>query len=126
MKKTLVRVLTLTLVAVMLVTMLASCGKKLSGSYESEVSILGQSYNITYTFSGSKVDVVSKLTLLGKVTTTEYAGEYEIAEKDDGTMEITFTFEQDDDTVKSGTYVFEEGETFIKIGAVQYNKVEKK
>ena len=45
--------------------------------------------------------------------------------KEDGKMEITFTYEADDDTVKSGTYSFEEGEDYIKIGGAQYKKVEK-
>ena len=126
MKKTFIRVLTLVLVAVMLVSMLASCGKKISGTYEAEVNIAVAKYTATYTFSGSKVDVVKKATsIIGTVETTEYTGEYEITEKDDGTMEITLTFEKDDDTIKSGTYVFEEGEDYIKIGIVQYNKVEK-
>ena len=126
MKKTLVRVLTLTLVAVMLVTMLASCGKKLSGSYEAEFDILVAKYTATYTFSGSKVDITKKTTtLLGTSNTVELTGEYEITETDDGKMEITITLESEDDDIKSGTFAFEEGEDYIKIGIVQYNKVEK-
>lgn len=103
----------------------ASCSKKLSGSYESEISILGQSYKMTYTFSGNDVTVESKATILGTVNTNTYEGTYEIAENDDGKMEITFSFENGDDKVKSGTFTFEESDEYIKIGGAQYNKVEK-
>ena len=124
MKKTLVRVLTLTLVAVMLVTMLASCGKKLSGSYEAEIDIVVAKYTATYTFSGSKVDIAKKTTtILGTSNTVELTGEYEITETDDG-MEITIELEDDDDQIKSGTFTFEEGEDYIKIGLAKYEKVD--
>lgn len=127
MKKTLVRALALTLVAVMLVCMLASCGKKISGSYEAEVNFIVGKTNVTYTFSGSNVKIVAKTTnILGGIDTVNYEGKYEIVENDDETMEITITLEEEDDNIKSGTYTFEEGEDYIKIGAVQYNKVEKK
>ena len=56
MKKSFVKVLALALVAVMLVSSLVSCGKKLSGSYEAEIDFLGQKWNVTYTFSGSDVE----------------------------------------------------------------------
>lgn len=127
MKKTLVRILAFTLVAVMLVCMLASCGKKISGSYEAEVNFIVGKTNVTYTFSGSNVKIVAKTTnMLGSIDTVNYEGKYEIVENDDETMEITITLEEEDDNIKSGTYTFEEGEDYIKIGAVQYNKVEKK
>ena len=119
------KIVSLVLVSVMLVGMLfalTACGKTLSGSYEAELSIFGQSTSTTYTFKGSKVEVVNKTTVLGTVNTTEFAGTYEITENDDGTMEITLSFETEDDTVKSGTYTFVEGEDYIKIGGVQYNK----
>ena len=103
----------------------ASCAKKISGAYESEINILGQKYNVTYTFSDKNVSVERKATVLGTVNTSSYEGTYEIAENDDGTMEITFSFENGDETVKSGTFTFEEGEDYIKIGGAQYNKVEK-
>lgn len=127
MKKTLVRILAFTLVAVMIVCMLASCGKKISGSYEAEVNFIVGKTNVTYTFSGSNVKIVAKTTnMLGSIDTVNYEGKYEIVETDEGTMEITITLEEEDDNIKSGTYTFEEGENYIKIGAVQYNKVEKK
>ena len=102
-----------------------SCAKKLSGSYQTEVSLFGQSYTMTYTFSGKNVTVESKTTILGNVNTNTYEGTYEIAETDDGKMEITLNFEGADDKVKSGTYTLEESDEYIKIAGVQYNKVEK-
>lgn len=119
------KVLALTLVAVMMLCMLASCGKKLSGSYKGEIDALVGKVSATYTFKGNKVEVVTELTVLTNTTTKTIEGTYEITEKDDGKMEITFTYEADDDTVKSGTYSFEEGEDYIKIGGGQYKKVEK-
>lgn len=125
MKNTLIKLLAVAVVAVMLVATLASCGKSLSGAYSSEVSLLGQSWDVTYTFKGSKVEAVSKTTLLGKVNTSECAGTYEITENDDGSLEITFDFEDGSDLFKDGTYTLEQGETYIKIGGVQYNKADK-
>ncbi len=126
MKKTFVRVLALSLITVMVLCAFASCSKKLSGSYESELSILGQTWSVTYDFKGDKVTVTSKTTVLGTVNTNTAEGTYEIIENDDGTMEITLTFEKDDDTATSGTYTFEEGEGYIKIGGKQYNELVKK
>jgi len=125
MKKSFVKVLALALVAVMLVSSLVSCGKKLSGSYEAEIDFLGQKWNVTYTFSGSDVEVVSKVTVLGTVKSTPASGTYEIVENSDGTMEITFDFETETDLFKDGTFTFAEGEDYIKIGTSQYQKVEK-
>lgn len=122
MKKVL-KIAALMLVAVMLCMSLASCGKKLSGTYEGEVNIGLAKYTASYTFSGSKVNVEKKTTtILGTVDTVEYEGKYEIAENKDGTMEITFTFETEDDDIKSGTFTFEEGEDYIKIGIAKYTK----
>ena len=126
MKKTFVRVVALSLIAVMMVCVLASCAKTISGTYEAKVGVEGLAgYTATYTFSGKKVEISKTATLLGQSTTTNFEGTYEITEKDDGTMEITITLENDDDDIKSGTYVFEEGENYIKIGLVKYDKVEK-
>ena len=124
MKKTL-RIVAIAMVAVMLCLSLASCGKKISGKYEAEINVLLASYTATYEFSGSKVEATKKATVLGNVNTTVLEGKYEIAELDDGSMEITITFESEDDDIKSGTYTFEEGENYIKIAGIQYNKVEK-
>ena len=103
----------------------ASCAKTLSGSYEAELSLLGQGVNVTYTFSGSKVTVTSKVTILGTVNTEEIKGTYEIAENADGSLEITFDFEEETATLRDGTYTFSEEENSIKIAGVPYNKVEK-
>ncbi len=126
MKKTFIKVLTLTLVAVMLVCSLASCAKKVpSGSYEAELDLFGQSWNVTYTFKGSKVEAVSKTTVLGNVNTVTAEGKYEIVENDDGTMEITFDFEEENDSFKDSTVTYKEGDGYIELGGVKYNKVEK-
>ena len=127
MKKTLIRVIALALVAVTLVCCLASCGKTLSGSYEAELNRGVVKYTATYTFKGSDVTIVKKSqNILGGIDTTELKGTYEIVENEDKTMEITITLEKDDESIKSGTWTFEEGETYIKIGEFQYNKVESK
>lgn len=125
MKKSFIKVLALALVAVMLVTSLVSCGKRLSGSYESNFELFGQKWTVSYTFSGNDVEAVSKVTVLGNITSTPASGTYEIVENADGTMEITFDFETETDTFKDGTFVFVEGEDFIQIGTSQYQKVEK-
>ena len=117
MKKLLCAVL-----VVVMVLSLAACGKTLKGTYEAEIggSLLG--YTATYEFSGSKVEITKKATVLGTVNTTSLEGKYEITENDDGSMEITITLESEDDEIKSGTYTFEEGEDYIKIAGIQYNK----
>jgi major membrane immunogen (membrane-anchored lipoprotein) len=121
MKKT-IRIVALMLVLVMSVCALASCGKKLSGKYEGKLEVLGQSVSVTYDFSGSKVEITTKATILGSVNTETEEAEYEIVENDDGTMEITFITVEDGKEVKD-TLTFEEGEDYIKLGGIQYNKV---
>ena len=123
MKKMFFKGLALSLVVVMLCLALASCGKMISGSYEGEVDLGVAKYTATYTFKGNKVDVEKKTTtILGTVDTVELSGTYEITENDDGTKEITFTFENEDEEIKSGTFTFEEGEDYIKIGLAKYTK----
>lgn len=117
--------MTTALVMVMLVCSMAACGKSLSGSYESEVELLGQSWNVTYTFKGKNVEAVSKVTILGNVQNTTSTGTYELVENADGTMEITIDFENETDLFKDGTFTFEEAEEYIKIGKSQYNKITK-
>ena len=125
MKNTLIKLLAVAVVAVMLVATLASCGKSLSGAYSSKIELLGQSWDVTYTFKGSKVEAVSKATLLGKVTTEESVGEYEIIENADGSLEIKIDFEDENSLFRDGTYTLEQGDDYIKIGGVQYNKADK-
>ena len=125
MKNTMIKLLAVALVALMLVATLVSCGKSLSGAYSSKIELLGQSWDVTYTFKGSKVEAVSKATLLGKVTTEESVGKYEIIENADGSLEIEIDFEDENSLFRDGTYTLDKGEDYIKIGGVQYNKVEK-
>ncbi len=118
MKKS-IRIIAVALVAVMLCLTLVSCGKKLSGAYEAKVGGDIAGYTATYEFSGNKVEVSKKVTLIGTSNTVTFEGTYEI--KDD---EITFTFEGDkeDEDIKSGTFAFAETEDGIKIGLVEYKK----
>lgn len=125
MKKTVTKFLTTALVMMLLLCSMAACGKSLSGSYESKLEILGQSWNVTYTFKGKNVEAVSKVTILGNVENTTCTGNYELAENADGTMEITIDFENENDLFKDGTFTFEETEEYIKIGKNQYNKIAK-
>lgn len=125
MKKTVRKMLTLALVAMMLLGSFAGCGKSLSGSYEAELKVFGQSWKVTYNFSGKKVEAESKVTLLGNVEANTYKGTYEIVENEDGSMEITFDFEEESDLFKDGTFTFTEAEDYIKIAGSQYNKVDK-
>lgn len=125
MKKTFIKVLTLMLVAVLLVGSLASCGKRVPrGTYEAELEILGQSVKTSYTFKGGKVEVTTKTTLLGQVNSQTAEGKYEIAENDDGTMEITFEFETENDVAKNGTVTYKEGEDYIELGGIKYTKAD--
>ena len=125
MKKVLSAVLACVLVLGMMFT-LVSCGKKLSGAYEAEVDIALASYEVTYDFSGSKVEVTRKSTLLGaSFEPVVINGTYEIAEDEEGKLTITFEYEgKEDEVVKGGTFAFEEGEDYIKIGLVKYEKAE--
>jgi len=125
MKKSFKKIMTVTLVMIMLVCSMAACGKSLSGSYESEIEIFGQSWNVTYTFKGKNVEAVSKVTILGNVQNTESTGTYELTENADGTVEISIDFETETDLFKDGTFTFEEAEEYIKIGKSQYNKIVK-
>ena len=125
MKKSFKKLLTVVLTVVMLISSFAGCGKSLSGSYETELKLLGQSWKVTYTFSGKKVTAESKVTLLGNVETNTYNGTYEIAENADGSLEISFDFEEESDLFKDGTFTFTEAEDYIKIAGSQYNKVSK-
>ena len=120
MKNTLRNVLVIALAALMLFS-LASCGKKLSGTYTADV--LGTGSKMV--FKGK--DVTVSVTVLGQeIASVE--GTYKIK---DG--EITFEFSNDeaDEDAKdvldalSGTLTFEEGDDYIKIGGTKYN-LEKK
>ena len=126
--KKFVRILCLALVAVTLCATLASCGK-VSGAYKAELDIGLAKTSTTYEFgSFGKVTVTMEGEVLGQSKTRTYEGKYEIIENDDDTMDIKFSFEDENDDTKSvqGTYDFEidkENDT-IKIGLVTYKKVD--
>ena len=118
------KILSLVLVAVLLVgTMLtlASCGTTISGTYQDALKVT------TFKFSGSKVTLTVD-NIIGDDTVLE--GKYEITEKDDGSKEITFTFDSEDKEAEkwSEPLPFSEGEEngkkFIKISIVKYTEVE--
>ncbi len=119
------KLITVALAAVLLVCSFAGCGKSISGSYEAELEFFGQSWKVTYTFSGKKVEAQSKVTILGNVENKTGTGTYELVENADGSLEISLDFEEESDLFKDGTYTFTEGEDYIKIGDSQYNKVGK-
>ena len=121
MKKS-IRIMAVVMALLMVTFVFASCGKTLKGAYEAEIDLAILKYTATYEFSGSKVEITKKTTVVGNVNTVSFEGKYEIAENDDGSMEITITLESEDDEIKSGTYTFEEGEDYIKIAGIQYTK----
>lgn len=125
MKKTSAKLFALILASVMLVCVLASCGKKVTaGSYTAEIEILGQSAGVTYTFKGNKIEAESKVEILGFENSKTAEGTYEIVKDDDGDMEIKIDFEDETDIFKDGTYSFSEGDDYIKIAGVKYEKDE--
>lgn len=110
--KTLVKLMALSLVLVMALGILASCGKTLSGTYAAETLGTGA----TLEFKGSKVKITVKA-LGAELGSAE--GKYSI----DGDK-ITFTFDSEDDDVKAynGTFDFAEEDDYIKVGIVTYKK----
>ena len=127
--KKLVRVLSLTLVAVMLCATLASCGK-VSGAYAAELDLGVASGKVTYDFGafGKVAMTVEGDTIFTDAKSKTYEGKYEITEKEDGKMEITFTFEDENDDTKTygGTQAFaiDKDNDTVKIGLVTYKRVE--
>lgn len=108
------RFLAIILVTSMLVLTLASCGAKLSGTYEADAFGTGTKY----TFNGDKVKMT--VTVVGMVA-AELEGTYELG---DGTITLTFSGENAEQY--SGTFEFsmdEEGES-IMIGLFEYKKAD--
>lgn len=122
MKNT-VRILSVVMAVLMVTLMFASCAKTISGTYSAEIDIGVLKYTATYEFSGKNVTVTKVVNpLIGDSKTSTIEGTYEIVENDDGTMDITLSFETEDEHITSGTFDFEEGDNYIKIGLAQYNK----
>ena len=116
MKKSIVKSIALTLVAVMMCLALVSCG--LSGTYKND-GVFGVGAT-ELTFSGSKVTIT-----MGGV---EAEGTYEI---DDDKITITLDNAGDDALTSSdvlngfnGEKDFEKGDDYIKIGGVKYTKAD--
>ena len=115
-----VKILALVMAAMMLCLSLVACGKKLSGEYELDATILGTGAVTTYAFSGSKVTITLETKAGGIVTkTVELDGKYAI----DGDK-ITFEFEGEDAKTYNGEFDFAETEKGIKIGIIEYKKVD--
>lgn len=105
-----VKLISVMMVIVVLMMTLASCGARLSGTYET-AEVFGS--KTAYTFDGDKVTI--KLTIIG--VSTEFSGTYEIKDN-----EITFSFEGEDAKTYSGTQAFEKGDDYIKIGETKLTK----
>ena len=119
MKKTVIKIVAVLMIAIVACAALASCGKKLSGEYYLGDKTITKSYT-TYDFSGSKV-TVSVYLLGNKVGDDSFEGKYSI--KDD---EITITWKDDEGEEHSNTQTFVENDDgSIKIGALTYKKAEK-
>lgn len=122
MKKS-VRILVVALALLMTMVVFASCAKTISGTYAAEVDVVVLKYTATYEFSGKNVTVTKVVNpLIGDAKTTTIEGTYEIVENDDGSMDITLSFKNEDEHITSGTFDFEQGDDYIKIGIVTYNK----
>ncbi len=118
MKKTLSLILALVLAVGVLFT-LVSCGNTLSGTYKAEGFIT----TTTYEFSGNKVTVKGEA--FGAAITID--GTYKIEENEDGKLEITLDFSDEDNAGEyAGTFSFSKGEEngtkYIKIAGKKYVK----
>ncbi len=104
---------------------LASCGNNLSGKYEGEINIMVASYNVSYEFKGSNVKVTRTVSsMFSDDESFVINGKYEIAENEDGKLEITFEYETEDDVINGGTFPFEKGDGYIKISGIKYEKAD--
>ena len=115
MKKTL-RLISLSLVVVMLAAVLVSCGP--SGTYGTD--------NYTLKFSGSKVTVTASTFGL----TTTASGTFKMGKDDDGNQTITFDFSDENSStfmsLFNGTRSYNAGKdnngSYIEIGGARYYK----
>lgn len=127
MKKS-IKIIAVVMIVTMLALSLVSCGKTISGTYTGELSLGGLAgAKAAYEFKGSNVNLTVTTSLLGMSSSETFEGKYEIAENDDGKLEITFTFEGDGSSTYNGTFSFEEGKDAdgnktISIGGATYTK----
>jgi hypothetical protein len=124
MTKKITRVVALALVIAMACLALASCAKTLSGTYSAEGSLFGlASGKYSYTFSGSKVTVtVTTSNILTGSNTEEYTGTYEITEATDGTLSITFEFENNKTLSQTQSFAEDKDAGTITIGGQTFTK----
>ena len=115
MKKNIIKVLALVLIAATVCTVFAACGSKLSGKYKDALGLT------TLEFKGDKM----KLTIVGL---DDLAIECKYSIKGD---EISITYDGDKaDEMKdylgdlTGTSDFEKGDDYIKIDGVKYKKAD--
>lgn len=95
MKKS-IRILALALALLTVVTVLASCGNKLSGEYECKVGPV----TVSIKFSGSKATFTGASQIPGLTAVTDGKEvTYKIVDKDDGSQAIEFTVEEGKDPV---------------------------
>ncbi len=122
MKKS-IRIIAIAMVALMLCLCLASCGKKLSGKYRLDATVVGSGAVTTYEFSGSKVTLTVEAKALGNVVGDPVVLEGKYSIKDD---KITFEFEGEEENTKeyNTTADFAETEEGIKIGVLEFKKVD--
>ena len=107
----------------MLCAALASCGTKISGTYEAEASAFGTGGKTTFEFSGSDVKMTVTVMLLGQEESKSFEGIYEVIEKEDGSLAITFDFgEKAEEADMSGEIPLEIGEDYIKIAGIKYTE----
>lgn len=116
----------LAMVLVMLCGMFAACGSMLAGTYSNSLGGDTIGGKVSYTFSGKKVTISATVSLIVS-STSEFEGEYEITKAEDGTKNITFTFEDSDASKYSGSFAFDEGKdeengAYISIGGIKYYK----
>ena len=117
--KKFVRILALTLVAVMLCATLASCGGVASGDYYAGDKDITKIYTM-YSFSGNKV-TFSSYAGGEKIDSLTREGKYKV--DGDG---IIFTWVDAEGKETTDTQSFAENEDgSIKIGLVTYKKIEK-
>ena len=121
--KTMIKFMAISLLAVMMCVMLASCGTTLNGSYSAETKVLLVDVKYSYEFEGKNVTVKTEteVPFIGTVVNSQ-TGTYEI--KDD---KITFTWgdaaaEENATVVENGPFDFEKGKDYIKIGGLTLTK----